>query len=158
MKDLLPKLETDHSNQTSEHTERLLFIYHTLVEHRKGVKITKPQSVCEVHMYGFVCTALCYIISIVIHKLLRSCFALPVASPAGPYSRSVLLLLQFVASSDLILSARRKPVPTSEHDPRTGEKGVCACVNACMHVYTKGHMQTHNIITAVCIFGSVPVT
>ncbi|XP_060759153.1 small subunit processome component 20 homolog [Neoarius graeffei] len=55
VKDLLPKLEADHSNQTSEHIERLLFIYHTLVEHRKGAKITKPQSVCE-FLLQLVCT------------------------------------------------------------------------------------------------------
>ncbi|KAF5898818.1 small subunit processome component 20, partial [Clarias magur] len=47
MKDLLLKLEVGDSNQTSQHIERILFIYHTLVEYRKGAKITNPQSVCE---------------------------------------------------------------------------------------------------------------
>ncbi|KAI4884861.1 hypothetical protein NFI96_031248 [Prochilodus magdalenae] len=44
VKDLMPKLS---SNQASEHMERILFIFHTLVEHRNGAKITEPQSVCE---------------------------------------------------------------------------------------------------------------
>lgn len=64
LKDLLRKLEAEHSNQTSEHIERILFIYHTLVQHKKGAKITKPQSVCEVHVYGFVCSVLDYPVSI----------------------------------------------------------------------------------------------
>ncbi|KAI5094075.1 small subunit processome component 20-like [Silurus meridionalis] len=47
VKNLIPKVEAGHSDQISEHIERILFIYHTVVEHRKGAKITKPQSVCE---------------------------------------------------------------------------------------------------------------
>ncbi|XP_036433359.1 small subunit processome component 20 homolog [Colossoma macropomum] len=47
VKDLLPRLVAGDPNQVSEHMERILFIYHTLVEHRKGARITKPQSVCE---------------------------------------------------------------------------------------------------------------
>ncbi|XP_036373482.1 small subunit processome component 20 homolog [Megalops cyprinoides] len=33
--------------QASQHMERLLKIYHTLVDHRGGAKITRPESVCE---------------------------------------------------------------------------------------------------------------
>ncbi|XP_066524697.1 small subunit processome component 20 homolog [Hoplias malabaricus] len=48
IKNLLPKLKADDPNQASEHMERILFVYHTLVSHRKGARITKPQDVCEV--------------------------------------------------------------------------------------------------------------
>uniref|UniRef100_W5LP94 UTP20 small subunit processome component n=1 Tax=Astyanax mexicanus TaxID=7994 RepID=W5LP94_ASTMX len=47
MKDVLPKLEAGDQSQASEHLERILFIYHTLIDHRKGARITKPESVCE---------------------------------------------------------------------------------------------------------------
>ncbi|XP_050963565.1 small subunit processome component 20 homolog [Labeo rohita] len=47
LKEVLGKLETSNADQANEHLERILYIYHTLVEHRKGAKITKPQSVCE---------------------------------------------------------------------------------------------------------------
>ncbi|XDV24664.1 hypothetical protein PO909_028779 [Leuciscus waleckii] len=47
LKEVLGKLETSDADQANEHLERILYIYHTLVEHRKGAKITKPQSVCE---------------------------------------------------------------------------------------------------------------
>lgn len=59
-------------------------------------------------------------------------FAFTVASPAGSYSRFVLLLLQFTVTSDLVISAWRQSVPASQHDPRTGEKGMCAVA----YVYT----------------------
>lgn len=62
-------MEAGQSDQTSDHIERILFIYHTLVEHRKGAKITRPQSVCEVHVYRFVCSVLGYLIFMLIHKL-----------------------------------------------------------------------------------------
>uniref|UniRef100_A0A673WAK9 UTP20 small subunit processome component n=1 Tax=Salmo trutta TaxID=8032 RepID=A0A673WAK9_SALTR len=39
---------TTGSGQASEHLERLLFILHTLVGHRNGAKITKPDAVCQV--------------------------------------------------------------------------------------------------------------
>ncbi|XP_062862543.1 small subunit processome component 20 homolog [Trichomycterus rosablanca] len=47
IKDVLLRLKGGSPDQASEHLERILFIYHTLVEHRKGAKITKPQCVCE---------------------------------------------------------------------------------------------------------------
>ncbi|XP_026065231.1 small subunit processome component 20 homolog isoform X1 [Carassius auratus] len=47
LRDVLGKLETSNASQANEHLERILYIYHTLVEHRKGAKITKAQSVCE---------------------------------------------------------------------------------------------------------------
>ncbi|XP_043092950.1 small subunit processome component 20 homolog [Puntigrus tetrazona] len=47
LKEVLGKLETSNDDKASEHLERILYIYHTLVEHHKGEKITKPQSVCE---------------------------------------------------------------------------------------------------------------
>lgn len=34
--------------QATEQLERLLFILHTLVSHRNGAKITKPEDVCQV--------------------------------------------------------------------------------------------------------------
>ena len=34
--------------QATEQLERLLFIVHTLVSHRDGGKVTKPESVCQV--------------------------------------------------------------------------------------------------------------
>lgn len=54
LKEVLGKLETIDADQANEHLERILYIYHTLVEHRKGAKITKPQSVCEVCMCVFL--------------------------------------------------------------------------------------------------------
>ncbi|XP_048012718.1 small subunit processome component 20 homolog isoform X1 [Megalobrama amblycephala] len=47
LKEVLGKMETSNADSANEHLERILYIYHTLVEHRKGEKITKPQSVCE---------------------------------------------------------------------------------------------------------------
>lgn len=47
LKEVLGKFETSDADSANEHLERILYIYHTLVEHRKGAKITKPQSVCE---------------------------------------------------------------------------------------------------------------
>lgn len=47
--EVLQKLECEgEGNHACEHMERLLHIYHTLVEHRGGAKITRPESVCEV--------------------------------------------------------------------------------------------------------------
>ncbi|XP_034018840.1 small subunit processome component 20 homolog isoform X2 [Thalassophryne amazonica] len=37
----------DQSQQASEQLERLLFVFHTLVSHRGGAKITKPEAVCQ---------------------------------------------------------------------------------------------------------------
>lgn len=34
--------------EAAEHLERLLFILHTLVSHRNGAKVTKPEAVCQV--------------------------------------------------------------------------------------------------------------
>lgn len=36
------------AEQAAEHLERLLFILHTLVSHRNGAKVTKPEAVCQV--------------------------------------------------------------------------------------------------------------
>lgn len=38
----------DEADQATEQLERLLFILHTLVSHRDGAKITKPEAVCQV--------------------------------------------------------------------------------------------------------------
>ncbi|KAM9407228.1 small subunit processome component 20 homolog isoform 1-T1 [Salvelinus alpinus] len=43
----LNKTDVDEKGQASEHLERLLFILHTLVGHRNGAKITKPDAVCQ---------------------------------------------------------------------------------------------------------------
>ncbi|XP_030621601.1 small subunit processome component 20 homolog [Chanos chanos] len=47
MKEVMERLGTADSEEASQHLDRLLFIYHTLVDNRKGAKITKPQSVCQ---------------------------------------------------------------------------------------------------------------
>lgn len=52
------RLKDGSPDQASEHLERILFIYHTMVEHRKGAKVTKPQSVCEVGVQVNVCSVL----------------------------------------------------------------------------------------------------
>lgn len=38
----------EEASQATEQLERLLFILHTLVSHRDGAKITKPEAVCQV--------------------------------------------------------------------------------------------------------------
>lgn len=38
----------EEADQAAEQLERLLFILHTLVSHRDGAKITKPEAVCQV--------------------------------------------------------------------------------------------------------------
>ncbi|KAK2893002.1 hypothetical protein Q8A67_012990 [Cirrhinus molitorella] len=47
LKEVLGKIETSSAHQANEHLERILYIYHTLVDYRKGAKITNPLSVCE---------------------------------------------------------------------------------------------------------------
>lgn len=39
----------EEAEQAAEHLERLLFILHTLVSHRNGAKVTKPEAVCQVN-------------------------------------------------------------------------------------------------------------
>lgn len=34
--------------EATDQLERLLFIFHTLVSHRDGVKVTKPEAICQV--------------------------------------------------------------------------------------------------------------
>ncbi|GAA6068913.1 small subunit processome component 20 homolog, partial [Tachysurus ichikawai] len=82
VKDLLLKLEAVQSNQTSDHIERILFIYHTLVEHRKGAKITRPQSVCEllvqlVHTRGLSCSCCSLLLQVISSFLLGENLSLP---------------------------------------------------------------------------------
>lgn len=50
MVELLRVLEEtgEESVQAAEQLERLLFILHTLVSHRDGAKVTKPEAVCQV--------------------------------------------------------------------------------------------------------------
>lgn len=38
----------EEEEQVTEQLQRLLFILHTLVSHRDGAKITKPEAVCQV--------------------------------------------------------------------------------------------------------------
>lgn len=38
----------DEADQAAEQLERLLFILHTLMSHREGAKVTKPEAVCQV--------------------------------------------------------------------------------------------------------------
>ncbi|KAG7320342.1 hypothetical protein KOW79_016195 [Hemibagrus wyckioides] len=82
VKDLLPKMEAGQSDQTSDHIERILFIYHTLVEHRKGAKITRPQSVCElllqlVHTRGLSCSCYNLLLQVISSFLLGDNLSLP---------------------------------------------------------------------------------
>ncbi|XP_031438174.1 small subunit processome component 20 homolog isoform X1 [Clupea harengus] len=47
VKEVVPRLQGPGSDEASQHIERLLLLYHTLVQHRKGEKVTKPAAVCE---------------------------------------------------------------------------------------------------------------
>ncbi len=38
----------EEAEQATEQLERLLFILHTLVSHRDGAKISRPEAVCQV--------------------------------------------------------------------------------------------------------------
>lgn len=38
----------EEAEQATEQLERLLFVLHTLVSHKDGAKITKPEAVCQV--------------------------------------------------------------------------------------------------------------
>lgn len=40
--------EGEEAGEATEQLERLLFILHTLVSHRDGAKLTKPEAVCQV--------------------------------------------------------------------------------------------------------------
>ncbi|XP_068162452.1 small subunit processome component 20 homolog [Antennarius striatus] len=48
MMEVLGVMEEKEEEQSREQLERLLFILHTLVSHRDGAKITKPESVCQI--------------------------------------------------------------------------------------------------------------
>ena len=50
MVEVLGVMETkgDDAEQATEQLERLLFVLHTLVSHKDGAKITKPEAVCQV--------------------------------------------------------------------------------------------------------------
>lgn len=47
LKQVVPRLQGSGADEASKQLERLLFLYHTLVQHRKGAKVTKPSAVCE---------------------------------------------------------------------------------------------------------------
>ena len=44
----LLEAKADQVDQAAEQLERLLFILHTLMSHREGAKVTKPEAVCQV--------------------------------------------------------------------------------------------------------------
>lgn len=50
MVELLDKIEAkgEEAAQATDQLERLLYIFHTLVSHKDGVKVTKPEAVCQV--------------------------------------------------------------------------------------------------------------
>lgn len=50
MVEVLGVMETkgEDAEQATEQLERLLFVLHTLVSHKDGAKITKPENVCQV--------------------------------------------------------------------------------------------------------------
>ncbi|XP_076008545.1 small subunit processome component 20 homolog [Genypterus blacodes] len=57
--ELLGVLEgTGESVQAAEQLERLLFILHTLVSHKDGAKVTKPEAVCQTVLKLIQCPAL----------------------------------------------------------------------------------------------------
>lgn len=85
MKEVLGKLEVSDANQVNEHLERLLYIYHTLVEHRKGAKITKPQSVCDTLLHLVQASGLSYsccslLLQVVASFLMGENLSLPASS------------------------------------------------------------------------------
>lgn len=43
----------EKAHEATEQLERLLFILHTLVSHRNGAKVTKPESLCQVTWFMF---------------------------------------------------------------------------------------------------------
>lgn len=48
VQEVLGMAEASREKEVVEHLERLLFILHTLVSHRDGDKVTKPEAVCQV--------------------------------------------------------------------------------------------------------------
>lgn len=69
----------EETDQAAEQLERLLFILHTLVSHRDGAKITKPEAVCQVlrriqmtHI-PLICYAILLLFILFIHVYRRFC-------------------------------------------------------------------------------------
>lgn len=52
----------EEADQAAGQLERLLFILHTLVSHRDGAKITKPEAVCRVLRRIQTSPLICYAI------------------------------------------------------------------------------------------------
>lgn len=52
----------EEADQAAEQLERLLFILHTLVSHKDGAKITKPETVCQVLRRTQISPLICYAI------------------------------------------------------------------------------------------------
>ncbi|XP_073694690.1 small subunit processome component 20 homolog [Garra rufa] len=85
LKEVLGKLETSNADQANEHLERILYIYHTLVDYRKGAKITKPQSVCETLIQllqapGLSCSCQRLLLQVVFALLMGENVSLPLSS------------------------------------------------------------------------------
>ncbi|KAI7792184.1 putative small subunit processome component 20-like protein [Triplophysa rosa] len=85
LKEVLEKLEASNANQANEQMERLLYIYHTLVEHRQGAKITNPQSVCETILHLVQASGLSYsscrlLLQVVTSFLMGENLSLPASS------------------------------------------------------------------------------
>lgn len=133
MKDLQAKLVAGAPNQVSDHMERILYVLHTLVEHRKGAKVTKPQSVCEVCVHTNLSLNNPCMASLVKPCLL---FGFTDAYPTGPDSRHVLPVLPAFVTGGIFLSAAGECVSTGQPDSRSGEKGVCEDKCLTVHLYT----------------------
>lgn len=97
MEEVLGLAEASREEEAAEHLERLLFLLHTLVSHRDGAKVTKPEAVCQViprkkYIYrdvGFASVNHVFLYRQTVLQLIRS------SSLSGPCSR---LLLQIISS------------------------------------------------------------
>ncbi|TRY84423.1 hypothetical protein DNTS_032451, partial [Danionella cerebrum] len=105
LKEALGKLNSSDGDQANELLERLLYIYHTLVDYGKGAKITKPQSVCETLVQIVQTPGLSYSSS---KMLLQVVSSLLMGENVSLTASSILELvkktLQSGMSQDLILS------------------------------------------------------
>lgn len=118
----------DEAEQATEQLERLLFILHTLVSHRDGAKITKPEDVCQVRgeRYSVRCSYIQSHNSVSFFTVFIILFS---AGGVAADSELVAVGLLFPsAPPDHLLSAPRGEhhLAQSAH-PGDGPEGVCLC-------------------------------
>ncbi|XP_051544163.1 small subunit processome component 20 homolog [Myxocyprinus asiaticus] len=105
LKEVLGKLETSDTNQANEHMERVLYVYHTLVEHRKGAKITKPLSVYETLLQLVQASGLSYSCCRLLLQIFTSLLmGENISLPASSIQELVKKVFQSRMDRDLILS------------------------------------------------------